>query len=202
MDIYTLLDRLQAIARDGLHYATNPFDRERYERLMDLACETYSEALETSTAEIKARFLGEIGTITPKVGTDAAIFNSRGEILLMDRADGSGWCLPCGFVEPNETPVEGIIREVREETGLEVQINRLVGVFTRKPSAQYGPHTTLSIVHLCDVIGGQLALSHEGLGLQYWDIGAVPRWHTTHEKLARAAYKIWTADEFIQAICE
>ena len=91
MDIFTLLDRLQAIARDGLHYAANPFDRERYERLMDLACETYSEALEMPTTEIKKQFLGEIGTITPKVGTDAAIFNSRGEILLMDRADGSGW---------------------------------------------------------------------------------------------------------------
>jgi hypothetical protein len=118
MDIFSLLDTLQTIARNGLHYATNEFDRERYERLMQLATQTYSELLDVSDETIRKRFLNEIGYITPKVGTDAAIFNERGEILLLERADGSGWCLPCGFVEPNETPAEAIIREVREETGL------------------------------------------------------------------------------------
>ena len=62
----------------------------------------------------------------------------------MERSDGSGWCLPCGFVEPNETPVEGVVREVREETGLEIKVNQLVGIFTLKPSATMGVHTSSS----------------------------------------------------------
>lgn len=200
MDIFSLLDTLQTIARNGLHYATNEFDRERYEHLMKLATQAYSELLDVPDENIRKRFLNEIGYITPKVGTDAAIFNERGEILLMERADGSGWCLPCGFVEPNETPVEGIIREAREETGLEIKVSQLVGVFTRKPGAQMGPHTTICIVHICEIVDGQLKISHEGLTLKYWSIDEMKNWHATHEIFARAAYKMWKSENLLPAI--
>ena len=168
--------------------------------MLQLAAQAYGELLDVPAETIRTRFLNEIGYITPKVGTDAAIFNEVGEILLMERADGSGWCLPCGFVEPNETPVEGIIREVREETGLEIKVTQLVGVFTRKPSAQMGPHMTISIVHLCEVEGGQLQISPEGLALSYWPIDEVKNWHATHELLARAAYEMWKSEELMLAI--
>lgn len=200
MDIFSLLDSIQAIARNGLYYTTNEFDKERYERLSSLTCQTYSELLSIPEETVKAQFVAEIGYITPKVGTNAAIFNDKGEILLMERSDGSGWCMPCGFVEPNETPAEGVIREVREETGLDVKIKQLVGVFTRKPDGKTGPHTTVSIVHLCDVIGGQLRISHEGKALQYWTIDEMKNWHATHEIHARAAYNMWKSDCLISSI--
>lgn len=187
MDLFTLLDELQTIARNGLTYARDPFDRERYERLMQLAAREYSSVLGIDEEAVRARFAAELGYITPKVGADAAIFNEAGEILLMDRADGTGWCLPCGFVEPNESPAEAAVREAREETGLEARVKSLVGVFTRKPSAKHGPHTTVAVVYLCEVVGGELRLSHEGLGLKYWRIEDVPRWHMTHEEYALAA---------------
>jgi ADP-ribose pyrophosphatase YjhB (NUDIX family) len=200
MDIFSLLDGLQTIARNGLLYASNDFDRERYERLLALATQSYADLLAVPDEEIRKRFLNELGYITPKVGTDAAIFNEQGQILLMQRADGSGWCLPCGFVEPNESPAEGIVREVREETGLEIQIGQLVGVFTRKPSAQMGPHTTMSIVHLCEIVGGRMQVSIEGQALEYWSIDEMKDWHATHEILARAAYRMWQSDGLIPAL--
>jgi ADP-ribose pyrophosphatase YjhB (NUDIX family) len=200
MDIFSLLDSIQTIARNGLRYATNEFDRERYERLLGLATINYAELLSAPEEFIKARFRDEVGHITPKVGTDAAIFNQNGEILLMERSDGSGWCLPCGFVEPNETPVEGIIREVLEETGLEIKVNQLVGVFTRKPGANMGVHSIVSIVHLCEVIDGQLKTSHEGHALQYWKIDDMKNWHATHEINARAAHKMWKSENLIPAV--
>ena len=82
MDIFSLLDEIQAIARNGLHFTASTYDRERYERLMSLATRTYSELLEVPDETIRARFLSETGYITPKVGADAAIFNESGEILL------------------------------------------------------------------------------------------------------------------------
>ena len=200
MDIFSLLDSLQAIARDGLHYATNGFDRERYERLMQIATQAYSELLDAPAEAIKKQFLSETGYITPKVGTDAAIFNDRGEILLMERADGSGWCLPCGFVEPNETPVEAVIRETREETGLEIEVTQLVGVFTHKPSARMGPHTLVCAVHLCAIVSGEMRLSHEGLALRYWPLDEMKNWHANHAVYARAAYQMWNSDELIPAV--
>ena len=200
MDIFSLLDSIQTIARNGLNYPTSEFDKERYERLLSIAIHTYSELLSAPEEAIRAKFRDEIGHITPKVGTDAAIFNENNEILLMDRSDGSGWCLPCGFVEPNESPSEGIVREVLEETGLEIKVDRLVGVFTRKPSVEWGIHTTVAIVHLCQITGGQLKTSHEGRALKYWVIDDMENWHATHEIYARSAYKMWKSEQLIPAI--
>ena len=129
-------------------------------------------------------------------------FNKSGEILLMDRADGGGWCLPCGWVEPNEKPIETVIREVYEETGLEVEVKQLVGVFTRLPNARYGPHTMIAVVHLCEVVGGELTLSHEGLALRYWPIGQVRNWHANHERYARAAYEVWQSGHPLPAVSD
>ena len=202
MDIYALLDDLRTIARNGLHFSSNPYDRERYERLLELAAQTYAELLQVPEQTVKERFLNELGYITPKVGADAAIFNERGEILLMQRADGSGWCLPCGWVEPNEKPIDAAVREVREETGLEIEVKRLVGVFTRMPSAKNGPHTMIAVVHLCEIVSGELTLSHEGLALQYWSIDEMQDWHATHEAYARAAFEMWKAEDLLPAISE
>ncbi|MEM7347045.1 MAG: NUDIX hydrolase N-terminal domain-containing protein [Chloroflexota bacterium] len=202
MDIFTLLDELQTIARNGLYYSSDAYDLERYERLMTLATQSYQELLDIPDEQTKSRFANELGYITPKVGADAAIFDNEGKILLMDRADGSGWCLPCGWVEPNEKPVETVVREVQEETGLDVVVKQLVGVFTRVPSVDYGPHTIVAVVHLCEVMGGELTLSHEGLDLQYCHIDTVTNWHGNHEKFARLAYKAWSSDQFIPAISD
>ena len=77
MDIFTLLDTLQIIARNGLRYTSSEFDKERYEFLLELTTQTYSELLAVPDEKIREWFLNEIGHITPKVGTDAAIFNEK-----------------------------------------------------------------------------------------------------------------------------
>jgi ADP-ribose pyrophosphatase YjhB (NUDIX family) len=202
MDILSLLDELRTIARNGLHFAQDPYDRERYQRLMALTTQTYGDLLSVPHESVRRRFIDELGYITPKVGAEAAIFNERGEILLMERADNGKWCLPCGWVEPNERPVDTVVREVREETGLEVEVERLVGVFTRMPSAQNGPHTMIAVLHLCRVIGGELTLSHEGTALRYWPIDETKNWATIHETLARAAHAMWTSDRLLPAISD
>ena len=202
MDVFSLLDEVQAIARNGLHFTSGAYDRERYQRLVSLATQAYGELLEVPDEVIRARFLSEMGYITPKVGADAAIFNEGGEILLMERSDGSGWCLPCGWVDANERPIDAVIREVREETGLEVEVKQLVGVFTRMPSARNGPHTMIAIVHLCEVVDGELTLSHEGSALRYWSIDEVHNWHATHEGYARAAYEVWKSETLLPAISD
>src|SRR5215211_4024008 len=70
MDILPLLDELQIIARNGLHYAQNPYDRERYERLMELTTRYYSEALDLPPAAVRERLSKELGYVTPKVRAD------------------------------------------------------------------------------------------------------------------------------------
>jgi ADP-ribose pyrophosphatase YjhB (NUDIX family) len=153
VDILPLLDELQSIARTGLNFSPSPYDRERYQRLLTLVSAYYGQVLDLPPPEVRQRFSSELGYITPKVGAEAAIFDPEGRILLVRRSDDGLWCLPCGWVEPNESPEEAAIREAGEETGLEVRPRHLVGVFTRKPNCGHGPHTAIAVVYLCDVLG-------------------------------------------------
>jgi 8-oxo-dGTP pyrophosphatase MutT (NUDIX family) len=191
MDLIPLLDELQTIARNGLNYATDPFDRERYSRLMELATRYYAQALALPPAEAQQRLAGELGHITPKVGADAAIFDEQGRILLQQRADNGRWCLPCGWVEPHETTAEAAVREAWEETGLEVRVAQLVDVVSRFASAWNGPHAMVAVVYLCEVVGGSLRRSDEGLDVAYWLLDDVPVWHANHESYARLAHQLW-----------
>jgi len=193
MDILPLLDELQTIARNGLNFSTDPYDRERYERLLELASRYYGQALDLPSPEVRRHLRAELGYITPKVGAEAAVFDSDGRILLVRRSDDGGWCLPCGWVEPNESPAEAAVREAREETGLIVRPTRLVDVFTRKPAHGYGPHTAIAVVYLCDVVDGAIRASHEVTEVRYRRIKDVTGWHELHQGYAEAAYAAWRA---------
>lgn len=191
MDAFPLLDELRTIACNGLTFATNPFDIERYQRLLEITSQYYGQALDLPAAEVRQRLRGELGYVTPKVGAEAAIFDEDGRILLVRRSDDGCWCLPCGWINPNESPAEAAQRETHEETGLEVQVDELVDVFTRKPSALHGPHTAIAIVFLCTITGGEQRVSHETTDITYWRIEDVPAWHELHQSYAQAAHARW-----------
>ncbi len=194
MDILPLLDELQTIARNGLNFATDAYDRERYERLLALASRYYGHALDLPATEVRQRLSAELGYITPKVGAEAAIFEGDGRMLLVRREDDGRWCLPCGWVEPNETPAEAAVREAREETGLIVRTTRLVDVFTRRSGQGFGPHSAVAIVYLCEVVDGTIRASHEVTEVRYRSIADVTEWHERHRDYAEAAYAAWRAE--------
>ena len=157
-----MLEELRGIAQLGLLYATDPFDRGRYQRLLELACGDYADLCALPAGEIMDRFRAELGYITPKVGVDAAIFDAQGHLLLTRRADDGLWCLPCGWAEVAETAQESLRREVLEETGLQVEVRSLVEVFSRLPGECW-PHTSYHILYHCVPVGGELSASDESL---------------------------------------
>lgn len=68
---------------------------------------------------------------THRVGAFAIIRDDDGRVLISRRSDSGWFNLPGGGVEPHEAAPEGLIREVREETGLEVTVGRLVGLYSK-----------------------------------------------------------------------
>ena len=137
---------------------------------------------------MRARFAREIGYATAKVGADAAIFDEHDRILLVRRVDDDCWGLVAGWVDANETPAQTVVREIAEEVGLQARVRQLVGVFAREAGVDGNPHSVVSIVYLCEAIGGELrALPHEVREIAWCSIDDVDRWHHHHETLARAA---------------
>ncbi len=187
-DVIGLTEEMQAIGRAGLHFSVDPFDQERYQRLVDLAAQAYAQMSPVDNPTLMARFAQEVGCITPKVGADAAIVDDAGRLLLVERADDHCWGLVSGWVEPNEHPADTVVREAKEEVGLDIALGDLVGVFARPASTATGPHSVVSVVYRATVVGGELTTQpHEVLSAQWWDVDQVPRWHLDHERMARAA---------------
>jgi hypothetical protein len=80
-------EELRSIAQLGLNYTKDPFDRERYQRLLELVVEKYSVLSNLPAEEVASRFRSDLGHITPKVGVDAAVFSEDGRMLLVKRTD-------------------------------------------------------------------------------------------------------------------
>jgi ADP-ribose pyrophosphatase YjhB (NUDIX family) len=175
------------MARIGLTYASDPYDRERYERLLDLAAEGYGDALSLPPEEVRSRLTKDLGYVTSKVGADGAIFDDSDRLLLVQRADDHCWGLVSGWVDVGEDPAVTVVREIGEEIGLTATIDALVNVFGRQASADHGPHGAVAVVYLCSVEPGEVTLSHEVLDAEYRDIDSVDRWHKNHQDYARAA---------------
>lgn len=111
---------------------------------------------------------------TPLLGAIAVIFDADGRVLLSERADGRGWNLPAGYVDATEGPDEAAIRETREETGLEVKVDRLVGVYTWDRTYRGSARCLVTTASLCHVVGGALTLTKEALQHGWFDPGALP----------------------------
>ena len=108
--------------------------------------------------------VGKNGAI--RVGCSAVLFDTdREKILLTRREDNNQWCLPSGGMEPGESAGETCVREVEEETGLQVAIKRLIGVYTTPDELiVYRDGNKIQLVALCfeaEIMGGELRLSCE-----------------------------------------
>jgi ADP-ribose pyrophosphatase YjhB (NUDIX family) len=102
------------------------------------------------------------------IGSFAIIFDDTGGVLLCHRRDMNIWNLPGGSVESGELPTEAVVREVKEETGLEVDIDHLAGVYGKADKDEF----VFSFV--CQVVGGQISMTAESDACQYFTLNDLP----------------------------
>lgn len=159
---------LGGMAKTGLLYVGTDYDRDRYERMLAI-----SEAMATLTigAEFTPErpYLADIGIPTPKVGCSVAAFDSEGRAVLIQRADNKRWALPGGYAEIGSPPSENALREFKEETGLDAELERLVGVYDNKHFASVSPYQFYICLFRARVTGGAAATSHETLEVRLVD---------------------------------
>ena len=114
------------------------------------------------------------------VATNGFIRDQTGKILLQQRADSGFWGMPGGQVELGESVEQGVVREVYEETGLEVRVERLIGIYSGPESYPFMRYPNGAIVHyvthvfICDPIAGALRLSAESTNIGYFAADALP----------------------------
>lgn len=164
---------LQSIAQAGLFYGKDKFDRERYQRIRAISAEMISYKTNISTDKVKDLFCNEVGYQTPKLDTRAAIFK-KDKILLVKENDGK-WSLPGGWVDVNVSVKENVIKEVKEEAGLDVTAELVIAVQDReKHNLPVYAYKVCKIFVLCSVNGGTFTQNIETTESGYFGCDELP----------------------------
>ncbi|HEX6310323.1 MAG TPA: NUDIX hydrolase N-terminal domain-containing protein, partial [Acidimicrobiia bacterium] len=160
-DLLRWAESLSGIARTGLGFTQSLYEKERFEEVLKVAADIRAAALEE--AESDAMFeewlasVGEgiAGYVTPKVAVAAVVGNDAGEILLTQRADSGVWLYPVGWADVGYSPAEVAVKEVYEETGIEVEPVSLIAVFDGLRLG-FARVPLYSLVFHCRMLGGTL----------------------------------------------
>jgi 8-oxo-dGTP pyrophosphatase MutT (NUDIX family) len=116
-------------------------------------------------------------------GVSGLVFDADGRILLQKRSDTGRWAVLGGIPEPGEEPADAIVREISEETALDIAVERLVGVYTN-PIITYpnGDRVQFTITAFrCRIIGGQLRINDdESLDLRFFALNELPELRADH----------------------
>lgn len=164
---------IQSLAQAGLAYTNNVYDIERYERLRNISAEIIAEKSNINLEKVKDLFCNETGYQTPKIDTRAVIFKDN-KILLAHENNGT-WSLPGGWCDVLESVGSNTIKEVKEETGLDVENVKIIAVQDRnkhnKPIYAYG---VCKIFMLCNVIGGKFIENIETTEIKYFSLDEIP----------------------------
>jgi ADP-ribose pyrophosphatase YjhB (NUDIX family) len=160
-DLIRWSESLSAIARTGLGFTANLYERERFEEVLKVAADIRVAANGgADAAGVVEEWLdlvgdGVAGYVTPKVAVGAVVGNENDELLLVKRADSGVWLYPTGWADVGYSASEVVVKEVREETGIDVEPMRIIAVldglrlgFTRVP--------LYSLIFHCRVLGGEL----------------------------------------------
>src|SRR5215211_3986175 len=162
---------LAAIARTGLGFTQNLYERERFEEVLRIAADIRAAALEQGEPDdhfqgwIDSVGAGMTGYVTPKTAVGAVVGNAGGELLLTQRADTGEWFYPVGWADIGYSPSEIAVKEVLEETGIEAEAVAVIAVLDGLRLGALIPF--YSVVFHCRMVGGQL----QGHPLETLDVG-------------------------------
>lgn len=180
--------KIQALSQTGLTYATDPYDRERYEKLRGIAAEMLAAPLGADPPQIAALFRAEEGYATPKVDVRGVVIRDGRVLLVRERSDGL-WTLPGGWADVGDPPGHAVERELREESGYEARAVKLLALYDR--SLHGHPPMAFHVYKAffrCEITGGEPTLSDETDGVDFFAPDALPPLsveRVTAEQIAR-----------------
>jgi ADP-ribose pyrophosphatase YjhB (NUDIX family) len=171
-----LFRSLHALARTGLHFCRDEYDRERYEQLEAIAAELLATGAGLTPAELRRDWAGETGYVTPKIEVRGAVFRADdGKVLLVREALDGLWTLPGGWADVNDSPSGAVRREIEQEAGLRTRVVKLAALYDRNAHGHTpSVHHSWKAFFVCEVEGGELRGSYETDAVDFFDPLALP----------------------------
>ena len=170
---------LQFLSQCSLAYSKDKFDRERSERIREIACEMLSYKYDIPVEKVKLDFAGELGYQTPKVETRAAVIKDNKILLVKEQFDGK-WALPGGYQDVNMRIKENAIKKASEEAGAVVNPVKIIAVldYNRHHHVNF-PFGMVKVFVLCEYVSHSFVENTETLGAEFYSLDELPELSTT-----------------------
>jgi ADP-ribose pyrophosphatase YjhB (NUDIX family) len=165
--------QLYTISKSGLTYCKNDYDLERYHQLEEISAEMLASNSGSSKEEVLESFSLQNGYATPKIDVRAAIIQENKILLIQEQADGR-WAMPGGWADIGDLPAETIRREVLEESGYEVSVDKVIAVLDANHINPLEFYHAYKLIFQCSLVGGQPKTNHETLGVDFFRLDDLP----------------------------
>lgn len=160
---------LNALADTGLLYSSNEYDRERYQEIKEIVLRLWQSATQETMETLQATFPLVPDYPTAKVDIRGLVVSAEGKILLVQEMADRRWSLPGGWADVGFSPKEIVVKECREESGLDVVPQRLLAVFDKKMHPHPPqPFYVYKLVILCTPVGGTIQKGHDVLDVGWF----------------------------------
>ena len=170
-----VIKRIKAIAETGLLYAEGNYDLERYEELKEISLKLMAELSGYSFTKLDNFFLPQLDYPTPKVDVRGLVLNDKDEILMAQESTDGKWTIPGGWADVGNTPKEVALKEIKEETGLDSEIVRLVAVYDKQRHPHPPePYYIYKLIFHCKVTGGELQPGFDMQGADWFSLEELP----------------------------
>ena len=166
---------LRAIAQTGLTFTTDRFDRQRYERVRELAASMLAQG-SGEQFEVIIEILREgWGYATPKVDVRGAAFVDGRVLLVREISDGH-WTLPGGWADVNQSAAACVVREIAEESGFVARARKLAAVrdYQRSGHPPRNVDSIYKMFFICEITGGAACASNETSEVAFFARDALP----------------------------
>ena len=169
------IKRLKSIADTGLLFTKNEYDKERYEELQEISFKILNTFSGISLQDLKFMLPPAKDYPTAKVDIRGLAISDNNTILMVKESDDGKWSLPGGWGDIGYSPKETIIKECKEETGLDIIPERLLAVFDKKMHAHPPqPFYIYKMVFNCKIISNELIKGFDVLDIGYFAIENLP----------------------------
>lgn len=165
---------IQALSQNGLSYSESHYNLQRFQRLTEIAAEILKRQTKLKKGQIFEDFKLQTGYATPKVDVRGAVIRDKKILLVQERSDNH-WCMPGGWADVGVPPSEMVKREVWEESGFNVTVRKVIGLYDANTSGiPLEFYHAYKIVFLCKIIGGQAHPSDETMAVDFFTFEDLP----------------------------
>jgi ADP-ribose pyrophosphatase YjhB (NUDIX family) len=173
-EILEEIKKIKSIAEIGLQYASSGYELERYTELQHISYALLSKVSGISIDELKVNLPASKDYPTAKVDIRGLLLKDDKVLLVKESADAK-WSLPGGWADIGSTPKEVIIKEFKEETGIDVHVKSLLAVFDKRMH----PHPPQSfyvykMVFLCEQLSSAITKGFDVLDVGYFSVDDLP----------------------------